>query len=115
MLKRLLCILAFSVSCRCAFSQHILRGKVINNETKLPLASVSVYLNNTSLGTITNEKGVFVISKIPSGKFRLIASSIGYETYVMQIDPNEIPTELIISLKVKPEELKGFSVLPPDR
>ncbi|MDP9041752.1 MAG: carboxypeptidase-like regulatory domain-containing protein, partial [Bacteroidota bacterium] len=97
-----------------AFSQHTLKGKVINDETKLPLPSVSVYLNNTSLGTVTNENGVFVISKIPSGKFRLIASSIGYETYVLQIDPKEIPRDFVISLKIKPEELKGFAVLPPE-
>ena len=97
-----------------AFSQHTLKGKVINDETKLPLASVSVYLNNTSLGTVTNENGVFVISKIPSGKFRLIASSIGYETYVLQIDPKEVPRDFVISLKIKPEELKGFAVLPPE-
>jgi hypothetical protein len=96
------------------FSQTILKGKVISEENQKPLASVSVYLNNTSLGAITNEEGVFLIRGIPSGKSRLVASSVGYETYVSMVDPRTIGKDFVISLKPKAEELESFSVTPPE-
>ena len=106
--------LFFLICCFGAFSQNVLKGKVISEETQKPLASVSVYLNNTSFGTITNEEGVFIIRGIPSGKSRLVASCVGFETYVSLIDPRAIGKDFIISLKPKAEELQSFSVTPPE-
>jgi CarboxypepD_reg-like domain len=107
-------LFALVLFCQAGLSQANIRGRVISDDTKKPLPSASVYLNNTSIGTITNEQGVFIIGKIPSGKFKLIASSVGYETYAMLIDPRELSKELIISLKPKSEELQGFAVLPAE-
>jgi len=107
-------VLLFLVCCFGALSQTVIRGKVISEETQKPLAAVSVYLNNTSLGAITNDDGIFIISKVPTGKFRLVASCVGFETYVNMIDPRSLGKDLIISLKPKAEELQGFSVTPPD-
>src|SRR5579864_5760211 len=107
-------ILLFLICCFGAFSQAVLKGKVISEETQKPLASVSVYLNNTSLGSIINEEGVFIIRGIPSGKFRLVASCVGFETYVNMIDARTVGKDFIISLKPKAEELQGFSVTPPE-
>jgi len=106
-----LCLLFCSFG---AFSQAVLKGKVISEETQKPLASVSVYLNNTSLGSITSEDGVFIIRGIPSGKFRLVASCVGFETYVNMIDPRSVGKNFVISLKPKAEELQSFSVTPPE-
>src|SRR5579864_5914586 len=106
--------LLFLVCCFGAFSQAVIRGKVISEETQKPLAAVSVYLNNTSLGAVTNDNGVFIITKIPSGKFRLVASCVGFETYVNMIDPLTIGKDFIISLKPKAEELQSLSVTPPE-
>ena len=100
--------------CSIAHSQSVLKGKVINEETQKPLASVSVYLNNTSLGTVTNDGGIFIIPKIPSGKFKLVASCVGFETYVNMIDPRSVGKDFIISLKPKAGELQGISVTPPE-
>ena len=100
--------------CSIAHSQSVLKGKVINEETQKPLASVSVYLNNTSLGAVTNDGGIFIIPKIPSGKFKLVASCVGFETYVNMIDPRSVGKDFIISLKPKAGELQGISVTPPE-
>ncbi len=99
---------------RGAFAQNILRGHVFSEDTRNPLASVSVYLNNTSLGAVTNGDGVFIITKIPSGKFRLVASCVGYETYVNMIDPRTIGKDFIISMKPSSQELQGLTVTVPD-
>ncbi len=104
----------FLVCCNGAFSQAVLRGKVISEDTKKPLAAVSVYLNNTSLGAVTNDDGFFIITKIPSGEFRLVASCVGFETYVSMIDPRTVGKDFIISMKPNSEELQGFTVTTPD-
>jgi hypothetical protein len=113
MIRLSIYFLVLLLCCKISWSQTI-RGKVISGETKMPLVSVSVYLNNTSIGTTTNEQGLFFLNKIPSGKFSLIASSIGYETFVQLVDPREHAKEIIIVLKPKPEELEGFAVMPPE-
>jgi len=96
------------------FSQKTIKGKVIIEETGKPLASVSVYLNNTSKGTVTDEQGIFRISNVPEGKFRLVASYVGYETNVKLINTRDLPEEIILSLKPKPIDLKGIDVKLPD-
>jgi hypothetical protein len=107
-------LFTFILCCQVVFTQSIIKGKVISEETKNPLPSVSVYFNNTSIGTITNEQGNFTLNNIPSGKFMLVATCVGYETYTEIIDLRELPKQIIISLKTKSDELEGFSVLPPE-
>lgn len=87
---------------------------MISEETKKPLPSVSVYLNNTSRGVVTDDHGQFVLPDIPSGKMTLVVSCIGYETYVKLIGPAEYANLLTISLKLKPEELQGVVLVPFD-
>ena len=114
MKKQLLFFITLILFSYGGFSQSILKGKVISEDSKLPLPSVSVYINSTSLGTITNEQGQFIISRIPPGKFRLVATCVGYETWSDLIDLHSLPTDFTISLKTKGEELEAFSVSPPD-
>ncbi|MDZ7345873.1 MAG: TonB-dependent receptor [candidate division KSB1 bacterium] len=40
---------------------------------------VNVFLDGTSLGTTTNDRGYFVINRIPAGQYTLVLSMIGYE------------------------------------
>ena len=114
MIKIYVITLLFLICCVVAYSQAVLKGKVISEETQKPLASVSVYLNNTSLGTVTNEDGIFIIRGIPSGKFRLVASSVGFETYVNMVDPKSAWKGFCHFFETQAEELQGFSVTPPE-
>ncbi len=100
--------------CQTAFSQSAMEGTVMASDTKKPLPAVSVYLNNTSIGTITNSKGIFILRNIPSEKFKLIASSIGYETYAEMIDPKKISGDIVITLNPKPEQLDKVVLVPDD-
>jgi CarboxypepD_reg-like domain len=109
-----ICLFLLIACFHTALSQSTLKGIVINGETGNPLPSISVYINNTSIGTITNEKGAFILTRIPSGKFKLIASSVGYLTYDSLIDIQKVSGEIVITLKTNPSELPGFEVLPPE-
>ncbi len=55
-------------------------GTVLDKETKQPLPGVNVIVEGTTLGAATNLKGEYVILNVPSGKYTLRASLIGYST-----------------------------------
>jgi hypothetical protein len=63
----------------------IISGKVVINGTNQPLDAASVFLNNTTFGTLTNLQGEFELS-IPEGHYMLIVTYIGYNTYNHDID-----------------------------
>ena len=97
------------------FSQSELKGKVIASDTRKPVALANVYLSNTAVGTITNENGEFIIPAFPSGRFDLIVSFIGYETYKVTIQSSNLPSLLEIVLQPKVNELKEVVVEPYEK
>lgn len=108
-------LIVFCCLVQFAISQAKLTGKVIDTGTKQPLAGVSVFLSNTSIGTVSNEKGEFLIQHIPPGKFELIASSLNYETYVTTLQSVHVPVVLTIQLKPVSNVLKEVVVESYDK
>lgn len=89
--KSLLSFLIFLVSLT-AFSQTItLRGKVLEDQTQLPLESATVYLTRVSDTvvvdyTITERDGGFVMKTPKSAKpMQLKVSFVGYKTFVKEM------------------------------
>lgn len=82
------------------WSQQI-RGRVIDSASQKPLAKASVFINSTSIGTTTNEKGEFTIDKSPSGKFDLVISFVGYQTLLTNIS---LPEDNFLIFNLKPKE-----------
>jgi len=77
MTSKLVIILAlfFSLS---SFSQTF-NGIVLEASTNQPLEGVSVYFDNTTIGTITNEKGEFSIDFNDAVQSTLVISFLGYQ------------------------------------
>lgn len=97
----------------CAFfsnAQKKLIGNVLAKDSKLPVASASIFLSNTSVGTISKDNGDFVLQPFPEGRFDLVVSMVGYETYSITISSNTIPSKLEILLVPKVKELKEVIV-----
>ena len=46
-----------------------------------PLARASVFLSNSSVGTITTDEGNFNLSGIRPGQYNLVVTILGYEDY----------------------------------
>jgi outer membrane receptor for ferrienterochelin and colicins len=61
-------------------SQNALIKGVVKSDTNL-IGFASVGLIGTSIGTTTNENGIYKISNINAGKYILRISAIGYKTY----------------------------------
>ncbi len=53
-------------------------GKVTDKQTGEPMPGVNVLVEGTTLGAATNLQGEYVILNVPSGKYTLRASFIGY-------------------------------------
>lgn len=85
-MKKYLFILLFFIG-YIVNSQVRISGKVIDSED-IPLIGASVYLNNTSIGTTTNDLGEFELF-IKEGIYDLIISYLGYETIQYLIDTSK--------------------------
>ena len=55
-----------------------LKGKVLDATTKAPIESVSVYFDNTTIGTTTNDLGEFSITYNDAVQSTLVISFLGY-------------------------------------
>lgn len=64
--------------CLNSFSQTF-NGIVLEASTNQPLEGVSVYFDNTTIGTITNEKGEFSINFNDAVQSTLVISFLGYQ------------------------------------
>lgn len=67
------------------FGQHSIRIMVKDADHDEVLIGASVQLNNTNIGTITDQNGVATLENIPDGKQTLIVSYLGYEKTKLDI------------------------------
>lgn len=59
-------------------SQHVI-GKVVDAKTGEPLAFANVFLNNNTIGAVSDSDGSFVLSSVPVGMHELVISFVGYD------------------------------------
>lgn len=89
-------------------------GKVISKTDNKPVAGASVFINNSTIGTISNENGEFRLSNLSQGKHELIVSILGFEKHSQVID---VPSrqQLTILLQEKSEQLNELLVTAFDK
>jgi hypothetical protein len=92
-----------------------LSGRIIAADTKRPVNAASVFLSNTSVGVSSNDSGNFIIPNFPQGKYDLVVSCVGYETYQQTIQSNQLPSFLKIELKPKIKELQEVIIRTYDK
>jgi CarboxypepD_reg-like domain/TonB-dependent Receptor Plug Domain len=105
-------LLLFWLATTANFAQNTtISGEIIDAQTSSVLPFVSVYLSNTSFATQTDSIGRFKLSNIPTGKYSLVASMIGYQTVFQTISIDDKPIEpLTIKLQVAENVLTEVSV-----
>ena len=109
---RIAAILFMSIFSLTASSQRTIRGRVINEATGAAVPGSSVFISNTSKGTVSDGAGQFELLDVPPGKHELIISSIGFETMVFPFTESQLPLQLKIELKIKVRELQNVTVEP---
>ena len=85
-------LLIFSITCNS--QNNSLAGKISYGLENLPY--VNIYIQNTKLGTSSNEDGYYQIKNIPSGTYKIVVSSLGYKTKTTKITFNKNENEKII-------------------
>lgn len=97
MKKGFIVFFLFTLVSICSFSQTKISGKIISNNNE-NIEGASVYLNNTTIGTITNDKGEFQLN-MPNGNYTLIISFLGFKIEQIPINTSKKQAPFIITLQ----------------
>jgi len=84
-LKFLLAILIHFILVNGYAQTSTISGRVIDSETNEGLPYANVFINQSTLGTATDENGNFSLLKIPYGVNELVVSYIGYTSYSTKV------------------------------
>ena len=79
-----LCLLLVSVQLFAQQPVQTIRGTIIDDASNEPLAYVSVELQGTMLGAVTDDAGNFTIKNVPVGRCNIMVSFVGYEPVVLK-------------------------------
>lgn len=109
-MKKLLLLLLFFPFVLTAQISGVVKSKTTNE----PIIGASVFINNTTIGTITDENGKFQITKAGNGKHELIVSIVGFERYATVVELPGQPS-LNISLVEKNNQLNEVIVQAFDK
>lgn len=106
-MKKLLFLFVILVSTKNINAQYNISGKVVFADDQKPVSLASVFLSNTSVGTVTKTDGSFQLTVNSPGKYDLIVSFIGFETIQKTINiPSQEGHTLLLMIKPKPRELE---------
>lgn len=84
-LKRFLSAGCFLLIAQVMFSQSTVKGFLKNMASGEPVMFASVSLEGTSFGVMTDIEGFYSISKVPAGTYRLVVSSMEFETVAEEV------------------------------
>jgi outer membrane receptor for ferrienterochelin and colicins len=74
-----------------------IRGKILSQSQPVSFANVSII--GTTIGTVTDEKGFFELTKLPQGNFTIRIHSIGYKSTELPYKNGTLLPELEINLE----------------
>lgn len=105
MKKRLLLIYIFLTSSLIihAGTTGKIKGKVTDAENGEPIPGINIILEGTATGAATDIDGIYIINNITPGKYRVIASGVGYQRKIFEdVQVNaDFTTELDFTMSVE--------------
>lgn len=82
LIKLIFCLIILNFN---SFSQNNIFGKIIDKQTKLPIIGASIRLNQSLIGTISNENGEFqILSNNPTNQIKV--THIAYQSLIIDIN-----------------------------
>lgn len=106
-------VVLLSGSTRLAHGQAIatLTGYVTDATTGKPMSFAHVYVNGSTRGTTTDEKGYYVLAGVPLGTVEIAASFVGYQATTQPIRfDNTAPQKVNFRLKPSEQTLDAVTV-----
>ncbi len=112
-MKKVLFILIMLSSAFGATAQsdaYIISGKVVDAATQIPLQGASVFAQNTTIGTATDQQGNFKL-RLLNGGYDLIVTFTGYQTVNKRITTADaLDNNLVISVNQKEKNLEDVVI-----
>ncbi|GAB3767450.1 hypothetical protein GCM10028818_00240 [Spirosoma horti] len=81
----------------------VLTGYVTDATTGKPMPFANVYLNGSTRGAVTNEKGYYALTEVPLGTTEIAASFVGYQPAIQKVRFDNT-TPLQLNFRLKPSE-----------
>lgn len=99
-----------STDCSCDMA-----GKIVDQQSKLPLPYATVQVAGTSIGTIADDKGIFHLHNLCAQEFDLVVSFVGYKSIshhhdlyhsdpVIYLSPDDTQLQSIVVEGIRPED-----------
>jgi len=101
------CLILLNIIC---IQAATIKGKVIDKESEEPLIGATIKVVGTNFGAITDKFGKYTIKNVPTGKYQMSASMIGYTVKFESVKitkDEEVEKE---NFKLKAEALIGQEV-----
>ena len=91
-----------------------IRGMVFDQESRMPLVGANVMILEAGplTGVISNESGVFTIEEVPVGRYNILVSYVGFESFIMRDVLVGTGKEVFLDVGMKEfvMEMEGVSV-----
>lgn len=109
-MKKVFSLLTMLATAVAAFAQHPLHGKVVEKDSRQPVANASISLSGNR-NAISDENGNFHFYHLKEGSYTITISAVGFKTIreTMQV-PLSTPLNIAlerINLMLQPIEIKG--------
>ena len=93
-----------------AQNNFTITGKVLNEVTGSPMAAASVFAQNTTIGTVTDENGNFKL-QLPVGGYDIVFTFTGYKTESRRVTTGDAGETVNVNLKEKEKELETVAII----
>jgi hypothetical protein len=87
-----------------------LTGKVTDEKTGKPLPFANVFINNSTIGTNSDENGNYKLPNLAIGNLEMVVSFLGYETVKQTLRFEQPGTKTVLFKLREGQELKGVTV-----
>lgn len=105
-----MCIVFFANYSIAQSESYLINGKVMDAVTKLPLLGASVFAQNTTIGTATDQQGNFTL-RLLNGGYDLIITFTGYQTVTRRITTADaLDKNIVIEVAQKEKALEDVVI-----
>lgn len=103
--KELMSLIFFSFLYLFGFAQNqtqTIRGEIHDFDTKEALVGATIAIQNSEIGTATDNEGIFKLEKVPVGRYVLEVNYLGYDRFIFSEILLESGKELVLKIEMKP-------------
>lgn len=90
-------------------SAQSITGQIQDSKTSEALPFANVFINNSTIGTVTNANGEFELTIHEPGLYEVVFSYVGYESYRRKVTVSDRPLAMGV-IKLVPDEVQLNSV-----